>query len=250
MDAMRKIIEVFMRDVRGKKLSTNGANPKHDGAKGHNLERLFGIKANGNNAPDLHGYELKSQTGSKTTFGDWSAELYLFKGKDARCSRTEFIEMFGSPNAEKNNRYSWSGSCFPKVGRTNDFGQNMEVSADGDVSIYYSYSRDSRSNKQQIIATEFQVDNLMLAHWPREKLANHVNRKFNDKGWFKVLADESGTCVELVFGKPMNYETWIELVRQGIIYLDSGMYVGNSRPYSNWRASNNLWDSLIVRRIS
>jgi hypothetical protein len=86
--------------------------------------------------------------------------------------------------------------------------------------------------------------------WPNEKLEKHVNRNFNDKGWFKVFADDSGTCIELVFGKPMDFETWIELVRRGTIYLDSGMYVGNSRPYSNWRASNTFWDSLIVSRIS
>ena len=250
MDAKEKIIEIYRRDVKGKKLATKGTNPKHDGAKGHSLERLFGIKANGKNAPDLLGYELKSQTTNKTSFGDWSAGMYLFKGRDARCTRTEFIEMFGSPNPLKNNRYSWSGSCFPKVGAVNAFGQIMVVSDEGDVSIYYSYSKDMRPNKNEIIAREFQLDDLLLAKWPKEKLEKHVNRKFNDKGWFKVFADDSGTCIELVFGKPMDFETWIDLVRKGTIYLDSGMYVGNGRPYSNWRASNTFWDSLIVSRIS
>lgn len=28
--------------------------------------------------------------------------------------------------------------------------------------------------------------------------------------------------------------------------FDSGMYEGNPRPYSQWRANNNLWDSLII----
>jgi hypothetical protein len=125
----------------------------------------------------------------------------------------------------------------------------MRVSSEGDVSIFYSFSKDSRSAKAMIMPLEFQVDELLIAHWPKAKLEGHVNRKFNDKGWFKVFTDDTGTCVELVFGKPMDFHTWIDLVRQGTIYLDSGMYVGNIRPYSNWRASNAFWDSLIVSRV-
>ena len=44
----------------------------------------------------------------------------------------------------------------------------------------------------------------------------------------------------------MNYNEWIELVKQGIVFFDSGMYQGNKRPYSQWRANNNFWDSLIT----
>jgi hypothetical protein len=249
MDAKNRIIEIFERDVKGRKLEAKNPDSGHDGAKGHSLEKLFGIKANGNNAPDLFGYELKSQTSSKTTFGDWSAGMYLFNGQGRKCTRTEFIEMFGSPNPDKNNRYSWSGSCFPKIDKVNSFGQVMRVSSEGDVSIFYSFSKDSRSAKAMIMPLEFQVDELLIAHWPKAKLEGHVNRKFNDKGWFKVFTDDTGTCVELVFGKPMDFHTWIDLVRQGTIYLDSGMYVGNIRPYSNWRASNAFWDSLIVSRV-
>jgi len=249
MDAKQKIIEIFHRDVKGKKLADKGPNPKHDGARGHSLERLFGIKANGNNAPDLFGFELKSQTTNKTTFGDWSASNYLFNGENPSCTKTEFIKIFGSPNPKKNNRYSWSGSCFPVVGSTNSFGQIIEVSDGGDVSIYYSFSKDLRPEKATLIPKEFQKENLRLAHWTREKLERHVNDKFNDKGWFKVFTDESGTCLELVFGEPMDFSTWIELVRNGTIYLDSGMRVGGSRNRANWRASNTFWDSLIVSRI-
>lgn len=250
MDAREKIIDIFRRDVRGKTLAKRGANPKHNGARGHSLERLFGIKANGNNAPDLYGYELKSQTTNKTTFGDWSASSYLFSGENPSCTKDEFIEMFGSPNPKKNNRYSWSGSCFPTVGTTNSFGQIITVTDDGDVSIYYSYSKDQRTNKAQIIPNEFQKENVRLAHWAKEKLEKHVNDKFNDKGWFKVFTDDTGACLELVFGEPMDFNTWIELVRKGTIYLDSGMRSGGSRNRSNWRASNTFWDSLIVSRIS
>ena len=43
----------------------------------------------------------------------------------------------------------------------------------------------------------------------------------------------------------MNYDEWLELVKTGIVFFDSGMYQGNKRPYSQWRANNNFWNSLI-----
>ena len=70
--------------------------------------------------------------------------------------------------------------------------------------------------------------------------------KFNDKGWFTCKTDENGLYCKICFGKPMNYNEWIELVKQGIVFFDSGMYQGNKRPYSQWRANNNFWDSLIT----
>ena len=44
----------------------------------------------------------------------------------------------------------------------------------------------------------------------------------------------------------MNFNEWIDLVKQGIVYFDSGMHQGNPRPYSEWRADNTFWNSLIT----
>ena len=44
----------------------------------------------------------------------------------------------------------------------------------------------------------------------------------------------------------MNYDEWLKLVHSGIVFLDSGMHENNKRPYSQWRANNNFWDSLIT----
>ena len=44
----------------------------------------------------------------------------------------------------------------------------------------------------------------------------------------------------------MNYDEWLGLVQKGIVFFDSGMYEGNVRPYSQWRANNDFWESLIV----
>mgnify|MGYP006124768743 CR=1 FL=1 len=69
LEVESKILTLFRENVKGRNLSAMGAATKHDGAAGHRLETLFGIKHNGDNAPDLLGYELKSDTKSKTTFG-------------------------------------------------------------------------------------------------------------------------------------------------------------------------------------
>lgn len=72
----QKIIHTFYQSVYGKTANIQGANPRHAGSRGHWLETQMGLTPNGNNAPDLYGYEMKNATTSKTTFGDWSANYY------------------------------------------------------------------------------------------------------------------------------------------------------------------------------
>jgi len=243
-----KILTLFRENVKGRNLSAMGAATKHDGAAGHRLETLFGIKHNGDNAPDLLGYELKSDTKSKTTFGDWSADWYLFSRSRGVLKRSDFLRMFGAPNPDKNNRYSWSGSCFPRVGAWNNFGQRINVSPSGSIDIVYSHKHDHRESKSIIVGDSFKFEPQTIAHWSHEKLAAKVNNKFNKSGWFKVFQDDAGTCISLGFGEPFNFQKWIEGVESGEIYLDSGMYDGNLRPYQTWRAPNSYWNGLIVRR--
>ena len=77
-----QIIKLFKENVYGRSPKTDDFNQRHDGKAGHWLERQMGIAANANNEPDLYGYEMKNSTGSKTTFGDWSANYYIFKDKE------------------------------------------------------------------------------------------------------------------------------------------------------------------------
>jgi len=51
---------------------------------------------------------------------------------------------------------------------------------------------------------------------------------------------------KIIFGEPINFKTWILGVKKGLIFFDSGMHVGNKRPYSEWRASNKYWVSLVT----
>ncbi|UPK52888.1 MvaI/BcnI restriction endonuclease family protein (plasmid) [Bacillus sp. H8-1] len=262
-----RIIALFKESVKGRHPNTSGRNINHDGKEGHWLEKQFGVRHNADNKPDLYGYELKNQTTSKITFGDWLANRYIFKepsylhlfnGDTATERRDSFIKIFGKPNLQKGGRYSWSGEPCPKIMRFNKFGQILEITPEKDIVVIYDFSQDQRKDKSTIIPIELQNSRVELARWFGERLPSSEDKgtplkfklesKFNDKGWFTCKKDISGAYKEICFGDPINFDTWIELVEQGIVFFDSGMYEGNSRFYSIWRTDNPFWDSLIVER--
>ena len=264
MTPEEQIIELFRKNVKGKKPNVEGRNKRHDGKKGHWLEEQFGITPNADNKPDLMGYELKNETSSKTTFGDWSANVYvftnpkyspLFEGIAKYEKQDSFVKIFGHPNEEKNGRYSWSGSPCPKINSYNDFGQILSIDSKNDIIAFYSYSKDKRPDKADIVPEELQIEDLEIARWygensPSSKrgdkcLKEKLEDKFS-KGWFTCKTDESGKYVKICFGKGINYDEWVNWIEKGIVYFDSGMYEGNKRPYSQWRADNKFWDSLII----
>src|SRR3989338_2803285 len=105
----QKIIALFKKNIKGKKINLDKYEIKHDGKEGHWLEAQMSIKANADNLPDLYGYEMKKHTKGKTTFGDWSANYYIFQDKKYKITRDLFLQIFGKPNAKKGGRFSWSG---------------------------------------------------------------------------------------------------------------------------------------------
>lgn len=265
MSAKDDIIEIFREKVKGKVPDTTGKNEHHDGRQGHWLEHQFGVVANADNRPDLWGYELKNETTSKKTFGDWSANQYIFTdpeysvyftGRTRLEKRDSFLQIFGKPNEAKEGRCSWSGSPCPKISGYNDFGQILIIDENKDIKALYSYDKDKRQDKKNIVPKELQIENLVIAHWygflsqteikSSKYLKTKVEKKFNDKGWFTCKTDSNGAYCKICFGKPMNYDNWLELVKDGTVIFDSGMKQRESRPYSMWRANNNYWNSLII----
>lgn len=242
-----KIIAVFRNNVQGKKEETDAENPCHDGRGGHWLERQMGIAANNHNAPDILGYEMKNDTTSKTSFGDWSPDVAVFK-KPKLMTREEFLFVFGKPNPEKDNRYSWSGEPVPKINQFNRFGQMLVIDELLNIHAIYSHSYDLRPDKSTRIPTELQVDDFVLATWSNFKLKKKVEDKFNQKGWFKCLKDKNGFYHEIVFYDPFDYLFFVDLVRRGVVFFDSGMHQGNARPYANWRANNAELEKYVTTR--
>ena len=265
--AKQRIKKLFDQNVRGRDPNDHRGVASHDGTDGHWLQIQFGLKADSQNAPDIFGFELKTGTRGKTTFGDWSADQYLFyshtrcqgsahfAAKCSKCSsalfgRSEFLKIFGTPNPKKGNRYSWSGEVFPKVSSWNRCGQKLIVETDGSVRALYCFEEDKRENKNSIVPKHLRSGQVTTALWRAATLRKRLESKFKVLGWVKCLRNSNGTgpYTSLVFGGPIDYSHWIKLVKTGDVYLDSGMYDGNIRPYQSWRANNSVWDSLIEEK--
>jgi hypothetical protein len=245
--AKRIILSIFDEKVKGKKPDSSKANTKHCGKDGHWLEKQFGLKSNGKNAPDIFGFEMKNNTGSKTSFGDWSPNYWIFKTRgnpDSELTRDDFFELFGRPNQAKNNRLSWSGDPFPKVNKWNRYGQRLEIDRNKNINAVYDFSRDQRSHKSSLIPSEYQSGKIILASWTYESLKVKLENKFLKFGWFKCLQNSSGIYEKIVFGDPVTFEFFLGNFLSGDIYIDCGMYQGNKRPYMTWRASNKFWDNM------
>ena len=245
----KKIIERFMKNVYGKIAETLESNQHHDGKAGHWLEKLMDVEPNASNTPDLWGYEMKNETAMKTTFGDWGPNYWIFRDKKYNMDRDEFLRVFGKPNEKKNNRLSWSGEPVPKIKAVNSFGDKTVIDRNSNISFVYSYSKDTRERKSKMVPEKLREEELTIAKWNAEgknSLREKLEKKFNQSGWFKCLIGGGGKYDKIVFGGPMNFETFMKFVKTGKIFFDSGMYQGNNRPYCQWRARNKLWDSLVI----
>jgi len=254
-DNKSKIIEIFNNNVKNKKIDISSSNKNHDGAEGHWLEKQMGLKPNGKNQPDIHGYEMKKEN-SKITFGDYAASEYIFSTKKpiineknkwindkVNMTNTEFIKIFGTLKEPKN-RYSWSGSCVPTYDTWNDCGQKLIISENNDICIYYSYSKDKRELKNNF-PEYLKHDDLLIVIWLKDKLSKNINDKFNKNGFFICKKNNNNCFNEICFGPPICYELFIEHIKKKNIIFDSGMVTGNSRKYSHFRGTVKFWNSLI-----
>lgn len=248
MNNKEKIVNLFLTNVIGRKPDLSGYKKSHDGKVGHWLEKQMGVKQNSDNLPDLYGYEMKNHTSSKTTFGDWSASHYIFKKGILfqGITRNEFFIFFGKANPKKNNRLSWCATAPRKVNIVNNYGQIMLIEQDG-IKIFYRYDDDQRENKN-IIPEKFKSSQICIAFWEHSRLKEKVEAKFNQNGWFKCLMNDQGIYTELIFGHPLTYNIWLDLLRKNLIFFDTAMYQGNVRPYSQWRCNNDLFESMAYEK--
>lgn len=202
---------------------------------------MYGISRNNKNEPDILGYELKISS-TKITLGDFSACEYLYeklksknKKIEPKCTRSEFITYFGT-HKENKNRYSWSGSCVPKVNNYNDCGQILVIEND-DICIYYSYEKDKRSHKENFPDFLKTEDKMLIALWYKEKMKKNIENKFNVNG-VVIAQKKKNSFDKLVFRDPFDFTTFLKNLKTGHIFFDSGMYEGNNRNYSHFRTND------------
>jgi hypothetical protein len=252
------IIETFNKYVKDKEIIIK--NTRHCGTEGHWLEKQMNIKPNGNNEPDIRGYEMKKDS-KKITFGDYSASEYLFSSKKENINkyngwtqdvcdltRKDFIRTFGTKKPEKNNRFSWSGACIPKYNEYSYCGQKLIFDDNNNLCILYNHSEDRRDYKESF-PDYLKKDNILIVFWEKNKLEQNINKKFNKKGFF-ICRKTDDKYTKICFGKTFNYEYFVENMKKKLIIFDSGMYETNSRNYSHFRSTNNkFWNELIIEEF-
>jgi hypothetical protein len=235
--------------VQGKRPDLSAYDQRHDGAEGDWLTRQMGLTVNGKNAPDFDGYEMKKDS-KKVTFGDWSPDVALYSGRGRRAelSRMEFLRAFGVARElsqpTQHTRYSWSGEAFPKLGSVNGSGQKIEVDRQGNITIFYNYGADARPNKAEVVPQSHRKQTVQLVQWSCGYMRKRVESKFNVKGWFICLKNDFGVYDRLLFGPPITFERFINLVRDRSVYCDCGMHSDTVRPYMTWRAAQHVWRAM------
>lgn len=251
-----QIITLFQKNIKGKKYTKTKS--ENDGQEGQWLEKLMNIKSNASNTPDIGGYEMKKES-KKISFGDWSGEYLFSQVKDLIdiinkekivLTKEQFMKYFGNKNKEKKDRYSWSGSCVPKYGKWNNCGQMLMIDEDNNILAMYSYNNDKRNDK---ICHELIEKEICIAVWSCKKMQKHVNDKFNQKEFFICKKNNKNEYDKICFGPPINHELFINKIKCGDIFFDSGMShdnnKSNARLYQQWRASQKFWNNLIIEEF-
>lgn len=150
------------------------------------------------------------------------------------------MKYFGSYNENKK-RYSFSGKCIPKYGKYNYNGLIMICDNNNNIYIVYSNKKDTRN----IDMPDNLKKNLIIAVWYEKSLNEKINKKFNRNGFIIINKDKNNYYNELLFGENITFNTFINNIKLNKIFFDSGMYEGNNRNYSHFRANKSFWLDLI-----
>ena len=79
-------------------------------------------------------------------------------------------------------------------------------------------------------------------------MKEHIERKFNNKGFF-ICKKTNDIYDKICFGNKFDYKLFVQYFKTGDIIFDSGMYSTNTRKYSQFRANENFWNKLITEEF-
>jgi len=253
IEILQELKELYKTNIKNNYF--NIKNRTHCGSEGHFIEKLLNIKVNCKNEPDYKGFEIKKRS-DKISFGDWVSTGYLFNQDKfmkkfnnikINIDRDDFMKFFGNYNIKKE-RYSWSGKCIPKYDKWNYNGTILTTDDLNNLYIIYSNTKDKRNiYLPELFKKEKYI---ILQYWDHKYLKKKVENKFNNLGFIIFDKDENGYYNKMLIGERINYNFFINCIKNGSIFFDSGMYQGNKRKYSQFRARFNLWDKLIIEEYS
>lgn len=106
---------------------------------------------------------------------------------------------------------------------------------------------DRREYKNDVVPERFRQGNVVIAFWNQKNLKKKVEAKYHKKGFLKFKKNKKGSFSKIDIGRPIEYDEWIKLVKDGKIFFDSGMHNGNPRSYSQWRARESVWNEFVIK---
>jgi len=250
-EALNQLKKKFVNNLKTKIFDNKHSS--HCGSEGHFIEKCLGLEHNSKNEPDFMGWEIKKKS-NKISFGDWSASGYLFKQDElmkrvnkinTNITRDEYMKLFGSYNHKKQ-RYAWSGKCIPKVDKWNYNGTIMKCE-NGNIYIFYNYMKDTRKLD---IPDIYQNKYIILQYWKYSDLKKRLENKFNKNGFVVFEKNIDNQYNKMLICKTIEYITFYNMFKSGKIIFDSGMYQGNNRNYSQFRANWKIIQELIFEEYT
>ena len=204
---------------------------------GYTLEALLGVAANGNKAPDKHGFEVKSFGGSRISLMTPTPD----RGFQGDHTFREFMERYGHPavNGDGSRRFTGMHKCGIVNAKT---GLGMRV-------VGYDRESDSFGDAAGVAVEIFHHETgEIAASWSLEKLANCWNAKHANALYitFDSRNDENGAAEyrysgTWVQGKGTDVWRLLRAIDQGIVFYDPAdtIYADN-RPKNRpqWRINS------------
>jgi hypothetical protein len=203
---------------------------------GYTLEALLGVAANGNKAPDKHGFEIKSFGGSRISLMTPTPD----GGFQGDHTFRQFMERYGHPavNGDGSIRFTGLHKCGSVNAKT---GLGMRVAG-------YDRENDSFGDVAGIAVELFNPETgEIAASWSLEKLANCWNAKHANALYITFESRADGDQTEYrysgawVQGKGTDVWRLLRAIDRGIVFYDPADTIyadGRPKVRSQWRINS------------
>lgn len=219
---------------------------------GYTLEALLGVTANADKAPDRHGFEIKSYSGSRISLMTPTPD----RGYQGERTFREFMERFGQPAANGDGSRRFVGLF--RAGAHNDkHGLSMRVAG-------YDPEADRFSGRAEDIGVELYdpVTGDVAAGWSLERLANSWNRKHASALYIRseknpepasASHDEYRYLSPWLVGEGTDVWKLLRAIAAGFVFYDPADTIyadGRAKVRSQWRVNASTLKATMVRLYS
>lgn len=203
---------------------------------GYTLEALLGVAANGNKAPDRHGFEIKSFSGSRISLMTPTPDF----GYQGDRTFREFMERFGHPAVKGDGSRRFTG--LHKAGMINAK-TGLQLVVNG-----YDVENDTFSDVDEVSVTLVHHETgEVAAGWSLQKLANSWNAKHANALYiaFNARAGESGSeysyASRWVQGRGTDVWRLLRAIAVGTVFYDPADTIyadGKTKVRPQWRVNS------------